>query len=136
MVNLKQNYFVLVEHLYVICPYLLAVLSSEYFVDWIKHAFITKFNNIPVEVCFIHRCLILLAHFGLAAMFLSRRPLLKSVSHRTCHLAISFSSLNHCAVSPPDTFHSHIASPHPGGLTDTVKLSGRCHKIREGRVER
>jgi len=24
-------------------------------VDWIKHAFITKFNNIPVEVCFIHR---------------------------------------------------------------------------------
>lgn len=51
MVSLKRNYFFLVEHLYVICPYLLAVLSSEYFVDWIKHAFITKFNNIPVEVC-------------------------------------------------------------------------------------
>lgn len=51
MVSLKRNHFVLVEHLYVICPYLLAVLSSEYFVDWIKHAFITKFNNIPVEVC-------------------------------------------------------------------------------------
>ena len=33
-----------------ICPYLVAVVSSEYFVDWIKHAFITKFNNIPVEV--------------------------------------------------------------------------------------
>ena len=42
------------EHLYVICPYLLAVLSSEYFVDWIKHAFITKFNSIPVEVCHVH----------------------------------------------------------------------------------
>ncbi|XP_015771532.1 PREDICTED: transmembrane anterior posterior transformation protein 1 homolog [Acropora digitifera] len=38
------------DHLYVICPYLFAVLLSEYFVDWIKHAFITKFNNIPVEV--------------------------------------------------------------------------------------
>ncbi|CAH3194359.1 unnamed protein product [Porites evermanni] len=43
------------EHLYVICPYLVAVVSSEYFVDWIKHAFITKFNNIPVEVSiYIH----------------------------------------------------------------------------------
>ena len=47
-------YFVVVpDHLYVICPYLLAVLVSEYFVDWIKHAFITKFNNIPVEVCIV-----------------------------------------------------------------------------------
>lgn len=46
------------EHLYVICPYLLAVLSSEYFVDWIKHAFITKFNNIPVEVYCEYRALL------------------------------------------------------------------------------
>lgn len=37
------------------------MLSSEYFVDWIKHAFITKFNNIPVEVCFIYRRFILIA---------------------------------------------------------------------------
>ena len=37
-----------------ICPYLVAVVSSEYFVDWIKHAFITKFNNIPVEVSYIY----------------------------------------------------------------------------------
>ncbi len=49
---LNEVIFVFAEHLYVICPYLLAVLSSEYFVDWIKHAFITKFNNIPVEVWF------------------------------------------------------------------------------------
>lgn len=75
-VRLKRNHFVVVEHLYVICPYLLAVLSSEYFVDWIKHAFITKFNNIPVEVCVLHRKpriltprqlavrLILVAHFS------------------------------------------------------------------------
>lgn len=46
----NDDIFVLADHLYVIFPYLLAVLSSEYFVDWIKHAFITKFNNIPVEV--------------------------------------------------------------------------------------
>lgn len=46
------------DHLYVICPYLFAVLSSEYFVDWIKHAFITKFNNIPVEVYCEYRALL------------------------------------------------------------------------------
>ena len=91
MVNLiKRNHFVFVEHLYVICPYLLAVLSSEYFVDWIKHAFITKFNNIPVEVCFIHRRLILVAHFGFTTMFLFGRALLKSFSHWKCDLAIIF----------------------------------------------
>ncbi|XP_031556071.1 transmembrane anterior posterior transformation protein 1 homolog [Actinia tenebrosa] len=38
------------EHLYVIAPYLFATVSSEYFVDWVKHAFITKFNDIPPEV--------------------------------------------------------------------------------------
>ena len=54
--------FVLAEHLYVICPYLLAVLSSEYFVDWIKHAFITKFNNIPVEVCSELLCFLMSPH--------------------------------------------------------------------------
>ena len=90
MVNLKRNDFVLVEHLYVICPYLLAVLSSEYFVDWIKHAFITKFNNIPVEVCFIHGRFILIAHFGFTTMFLLGGALLKSFLHQTCDLPISF----------------------------------------------
>lgn len=90
MVNLKRNDFVLVEHLYVICPYLLAVLSSEYFVDWIKHAFITKFNNIPVEVCFIHRHFILVVRFGFTTMFLLGRTLLKSFLHRACDLVISF----------------------------------------------
>lgn len=89
MVNLKRNCFVLVEHLYVICPYLLAVLSSEYFVDWIKHAFITKFNNIPVEVCFIYRRLILLPHFGFTTIFLFGRALLKRFSYWTCDLAIT-----------------------------------------------
>ena len=49
IVILRYDNF-LADHLYVICPYLFAVLLSEYFVDWIKHAFITKFNNIPVEV--------------------------------------------------------------------------------------
>ena len=49
-IQCRDHIFVFTEHLYVICPYLVAVVSSEYFVDWIKHAFITKFNNIPVEV--------------------------------------------------------------------------------------
>ena len=54
-IQCRDHIFVFTEHLYVICPYLVAVVSSEYFVDWIKHAFITKFNNIPVEVSiYIH----------------------------------------------------------------------------------
>jgi len=33
------------------------VMLSEFVVDWVKHAFITKFNEIPSEVdyCFIVR---------------------------------------------------------------------------------
>ena len=48
--SLYHRVFSVADHLYVILPYLMAVLISEYFVDWIKHAFITKFNDIPVEV--------------------------------------------------------------------------------------
>lgn len=31
-------------------PDCLTVLMSEVIVDWIKHAFITRFNELPVEV--------------------------------------------------------------------------------------
>uniref|UniRef100_A0A1B6D317 Protein TAPT1 homolog n=1 Tax=Clastoptera arizonana TaxID=38151 RepID=A0A1B6D317_9HEMI len=38
------------ETLWVMVPDCLMVLISEIIVDWIKHAFITRFNELPVEV--------------------------------------------------------------------------------------
>ncbi len=38
------------EHLWVLIPDVLMVLTCEFLVDWVKHAFIVKFNEIPVEV--------------------------------------------------------------------------------------
>ena len=37
-------------HLETLIPELLMVFCSEMFVDWVKHAFITKFNDIQPEV--------------------------------------------------------------------------------------
>lgn len=34
----------------VILPDAVLVLIAEYIVDWVKHAFIAKFNEIPPEV--------------------------------------------------------------------------------------
>jgi len=39
-----------VEHFWVLIPDIVLVLVSEFMVDWVKHAFITKFNEIPSEV--------------------------------------------------------------------------------------
>lgn len=38
------------EHLWEMIPDLSMVLIGEFIVDWVKHAFITKFNEIPLEV--------------------------------------------------------------------------------------
>lgn len=38
------------EQFYVMLPDCLWVIFSEFLVDWIKHAFITRFNEIPTEV--------------------------------------------------------------------------------------
>lgn len=38
------------DHLYELIPSIGLLLSSEVFVDWVKHAFITKFNCISSEV--------------------------------------------------------------------------------------
>lgn len=38
------------EHLLEMIPDLIMVLLGEFFVDWFKHAFITKFNEIPYQV--------------------------------------------------------------------------------------
>ena len=40
----------LLDHLWVLIPDVLMVLFTEFLVDWVKHAFITKFNEIPFEV--------------------------------------------------------------------------------------
>ena len=37
-------------HLETLFPVLMMVICSEMFVDWVKHAFITKFNDIQPEV--------------------------------------------------------------------------------------
>lgn len=38
------------DHFWVLIPDMMMVLIAELFVDWLKHAFITKFNEIPAEV--------------------------------------------------------------------------------------
>ncbi|CAC5376703.1 TAPT1 [Mytilus coruscus] len=38
------------DHIWVIIPDAVLVLVAELFVDWIKHAFIVKFNEIPADV--------------------------------------------------------------------------------------
>ena len=38
------------DHLFVLVPDVVLVMLSEFMVDWIKHAFITKFNEISFEV--------------------------------------------------------------------------------------
>lgn len=38
------------EHFWEMCPDLAMVVGGEFLVDWLKHAFITKFNEIPCEV--------------------------------------------------------------------------------------
>jgi hypothetical protein len=43
-----QEVFV-VERFWVLVPDCLMVLFAEVLVDWIKHAFITRFNELPVD---------------------------------------------------------------------------------------
>lgn len=38
------------DHLYTLLTYCLCVMAIEILVDWIKHAFITRFNEIPTDV--------------------------------------------------------------------------------------
>ena len=38
------------DHLWVLCPDVIMVIASEVAVDVIKHAFITKFNDISADV--------------------------------------------------------------------------------------
>ena len=38
------------DHLWVLCPDVIMVIASEVAVDIIKHAFITKFNDISADV--------------------------------------------------------------------------------------
>lgn len=46
----KENYIFVVERFWVLVPDCLMVLFAEVLVDWIKHAFITRFNELPVDV--------------------------------------------------------------------------------------
>lgn len=41
----------LIDHLWVLFPDVCMVIASEIAVDIVKHAFITKFNDITADVC-------------------------------------------------------------------------------------
>ena len=51
----KHNFvlFLFIEHVWVILPDAMIVFVAEIIVDWVKHAFILKFNEIPADVSFI-----------------------------------------------------------------------------------
>ena len=35
---------------YDLVPYMLMILTAEFFIDWMKHAFIIKFNSLTVDI--------------------------------------------------------------------------------------
>lgn len=45
--------FLCLEHVWVILPDAMLVFVAEILVDWVKHAFILKFNEIPADVSFM-----------------------------------------------------------------------------------
>lgn len=51
--NLTPVVFLCIEHVWVILPDAMLVFVAEILVDWVKHAFILKFNEIPADVSFM-----------------------------------------------------------------------------------
>jgi len=47
--NLSQHQWNVV-HLFEILPYVAMIMIAEFFIDWMKHAFIIKFNNLTVDI--------------------------------------------------------------------------------------
>lgn len=47
--NLSQHQWNVV-HLFEILPYVVMIMVAEFFIDWMKHAFIIKFNNLTVDI--------------------------------------------------------------------------------------
>lgn len=50
MIQTMREYSWKSEQFFVMLPDCLWVMTTEFFVDWIKHAFITRFNEIPIDV--------------------------------------------------------------------------------------
>jgi len=50
MIQTMREYNWKSEQFLIMLPDCFWVLATEFFVDWIKHAFITRFNEIPIEV--------------------------------------------------------------------------------------
>lgn len=48
--TLTSVVFLCLEHVWVILPDAMLVFVAEILVDWVKHAFILKFNEIPADV--------------------------------------------------------------------------------------
>jgi len=47
--NMSQHQWNIVES-YDLVPYMLMILTAEFFIDWMKHAFIIKFNSLTVDI--------------------------------------------------------------------------------------
>lgn len=47
--NLSQHQWNFI-HLLDILPYVTMIMGAEFFIDWMKHAFIIKFNNLTVDI--------------------------------------------------------------------------------------
>jgi len=47
--NLSQHQWNLM-HLFEIAPYVMMIMAAEFIIDWMKHAFIIKFNNLTVDI--------------------------------------------------------------------------------------
>jgi len=61
---------------------MILVMLSEFVVDWVKHAFITKFNEIPSEV------------------FLIQRSYPTPVQYRRCCQIFGFKALQYATILP------------------------------------
>lgn len=42
-----------------VIPYILLIILSEYFIDWMKHSFIIKFNHIQFDKTYREYCTLL-----------------------------------------------------------------------------
>jgi hypothetical protein len=50
MIQTMREYNWKPEQFFIMLPDCFWVMLTEFFVDWIKHAFITRFNEIPIDV--------------------------------------------------------------------------------------
>jgi hypothetical protein len=50
---MSQFFYVFADHFWVLVPDIVFVMLAEFLVDGVKHAFITKFNELQPEVLYL-----------------------------------------------------------------------------------